>query len=249
MTNEPDTWETLCAMFVPPSIESKLTEKIISVEEKLRDKLQWKVKVLEQSGIPLAMTFIPKFELLNGCPKGDGCMIRECGGIKCAQRRVVYRAVCRECKKMGAAAESTYIGETCRPLRERAAEHRKNILMGDPKSFQLIHWMEQHGTSTTLPEFEFKVLASFGDALRRQLCEGLQILHSGTLNRKVEFNSNVISRLEVPDANIYHESWLREKLEDSASLKCKIGSFISVMSNVIAEWPESKENKKKCSSK
>ena len=62
LTNEPDTRETLCAMFVPPSIESKLTEKIISVEEKLRDKLQWKVKVLEQSGIPLAMTFIPKFE-------------------------------------------------------------------------------------------------------------------------------------------------------------------------------------------
>ena len=130
-------------MFVLPSIDSKSTDKIISVEEKLRDKLQWKVKVLEQSGTPLAMTFIPRFELLNWCPKGDGCLIRECGGLKCAQRRVDYSAVCRECKNMGTAAESTYIGETCRPLRERAAEHRKNLLSGDPKSFQLIHWMER----------------------------------------------------------------------------------------------------------
>ena len=51
--------------------------------------------------------------------------------------------------------------------------------------------------------------------------------------------------MEVPDSNIYHESWLREKLEDSASLKCKLNSFINVIiSHVIAEWPESKENKK-----
>ena len=56
-------------------------------------------------------------------------------------------------------------------------------------------------------------IARYEDALRRQLCEGLYILQSGTLNRKVEFNNNVISRLEVPDLEIYQEKWLKEELE------------------------------------
>ena len=47
LVHEKDTRDTVCTMFVPPSIDSKLTEKIISVEEKLKDKFEWKVKVHE----------------------------------------------------------------------------------------------------------------------------------------------------------------------------------------------------------
>ena len=245
LVHETDTRDTVCTMFVPPSIDSKLTEKIISVEEKLKDKFEWKVKVLEQSGTPLAMSFLPRFELLHGCPRGGTCLVSECKGLKCAPRRVVYSAVCKDCKKSGNAEMSTYIGETCRPLRERVLEHRRSLTNADPRSFQLAHWMESHGTGVTLPEFEFKVIASYEDALRRQLCEGLHILQSGTLNRKLEFNNNVISRLEVPDSNIYQESWLRERLDDRSSYRSKINSFIGVMSSILNDWPYNKYNKKK----
>ena len=114
--------------------------------------------------------------------------------------------------------------------------------MADSRSFQLLHWMDCHKTSTMLPEFEFKVIARYEDTLRRQLCEGLQILNSGMLNRKLEFNSNVISRLEVPDSDIYQESWLREKLEDNVSFKFKIKCFINVMSGIISDWPQTRGN-------
>ena len=93
-----------------------------------------------------------------------------------------------------------------------------------------------------LPEFEFKVIAQYEDALRRQLCEGLHILNSGTLNRKLEFNSNVFSRLEVPESEIYQDNWLRGKLEDSASFKFKLKCFISFMSNMLSDWPQTREN-------
>ena len=157
-------------MFIPPSKESRLIKKIISVEENVKDKLQWKVKILEQSGSPMAMAFLPKFELAQGCPKGESCQISECKGLKCAPRNVVYKAVCAQCKKSGNTDRGTYIGETCRPLRDRVSEHRKSLLSGDTRSFQLLHWMDCHGTSTELPQFDFKVIARYEDALRRQLC-------------------------------------------------------------------------------
>ena len=34
-----------------------------------------------------------------------------------------------------------YVGETSRPLRERAREHRRNMLEWNKESFWLEHWM------------------------------------------------------------------------------------------------------------
>ena len=38
LVHETDTRDIVCTMFIPSSTNSKLTEKIISVEEKLKDK-------------------------------------------------------------------------------------------------------------------------------------------------------------------------------------------------------------------
>ena len=46
-------------------------------------------------------------------------------------------------------------------------------------SYQIIHWMEQHGMDMTCPEFDFEVLARYSDPLRRQINEGLNILKLG----------------------------------------------------------------------
>ena len=65
--------------------------------------------------------------------------------------------------------EHVYVGETARPWRERTLEHAENAEKWLPKSFILDHWMSRHGTSTTMPEFTFKIESSYTDALRRQL--------------------------------------------------------------------------------
>ena len=68
---------------------------------------------------------------------------------------------------------------------------------GNIGSFQINHWLEKHHTSICAPEFKWSVLDKYKDALRRQLCEGLYILESGSLNEKLEFNRNIICRLDV----------------------------------------------------
>ena len=55
--------ETVCAMFVPPSRKSELMGKVLQVENKLRTTLTWNMKIMEQSGIPLSLTIIPKFKM------------------------------------------------------------------------------------------------------------------------------------------------------------------------------------------
>ena len=51
--------ETVAVMFVPPSNGSQLINKVEAVENELRKSLSWNVKVMEQSGTPLALIFIP----------------------------------------------------------------------------------------------------------------------------------------------------------------------------------------------
>ena len=82
--------------------------------------------------------------------------------MKCAPRWVIYSDVCTDCKKSGNTGVSTYIGKT----------------NADPRSFQLAHFMESNWTRVTLPEFEFKVIASYEDALVTFQ------YHSWTLTRK-----------------------------------------------------------------
>ena len=92
------TKETLAVMFIPPSVNSLLLQKIMEAEEKLAPEMDWNVKLIEQSGIPLGMTFIPKFPLLQGCPRGMDCKLCENTGIKCNKKGVIYRATCKWCK-------------------------------------------------------------------------------------------------------------------------------------------------------
>ena len=65
-----ETGDIICAMFVPQSNNGQLLKRIEEAELKLKGEMSWRIKLLEQSGIPLALSFIPKFPLNAGCPKG-----------------------------------------------------------------------------------------------------------------------------------------------------------------------------------
>ena len=87
---------------------------------KLSDEMSWGVKILEQSGIPLALSFIPKFPLNSGCPKGNDCIICNNTGVKCGTKGVIYMASCEWCnsgagmeaKENDCGARGTYYSES-----------------------------------------------------------------------------------------------------------------------------------------
>ena len=136
------------------------------------------------------------------------------------------------------ASEISYIGETARPFRERVAEHLRNLANGSTKSFIIAHWMEAHESSLEPPDFEWKVLESYGDALRRQLGEGLHILHSGVLNRKQEYNNNIICRMQVTKGkDDLSERDLQKELEKKKIYNNRLKSFIK---NVIIDKKNNK---------
>ena len=90
--------EIVSAMFVPGSTNLLLLQKIVEAEEAMAPDMQWKVKIVEQSGFPLGMYFAPKFPLLAGCPRGEGCNICGNTGVKCNKKGVIYKASCQWCK-------------------------------------------------------------------------------------------------------------------------------------------------------
>ena len=76
------------------------------------------------------------------------------------------------------------------------------------------------------PEFKWKILDSYKDALRRQLCEGLYILEAGALNKKVEFNRNIICRLESPVDTLVTNKQLKQEINRRRTYNEKIACFI-----------------------
>ena len=121
----------------------------------------------------------------------------------------------------------SYVGETARPVRERIYEHMQNLKNGNPKSFIISHWMEAHAHSTSAPVFDWKVIDSYNDALRRQLGEGLHILETGALNRKLEFNQNIICRMEVAVNDNPSDDDLKKELSKRKTYTDNLLNFIA----------------------
>ena len=94
-----DNKEIAATMFIPPSGGSLLFKHIEEEENKMVGEMSWKIKLIEQSGVPLNLIFIPKFPLSDGCPRGEECSLCENTGIKCNTKGVIYKATCEWCKR------------------------------------------------------------------------------------------------------------------------------------------------------
>ena len=218
---------TTSTFFVPPTAGSRLYMEVMKREQLLRKETNWNVKILEAPGTPLLNRLSSTFPITQGCPRGESCSLCDGSGIKCSKKGIVYEASCSECELTAA----TYVGESSRPFRERILEHVKNAAGWNSKSFILRHWMRQHGLQTTCPKFTSKIIASYSDPLRRQLCEALHILEKGTLNSKTEFNMNEICRLQCETTQDMNTRVTREQDEEKRE-KCDIIQFIAVMSSL-----------------
>ena len=232
--------ETSTTMFVPSSPKSILLTMLQEAEEDLNRDIPWKVKLLEKAGRPLRNVFLPKFPIDKGCVLGTECRGCENNGLTCRQKGVVYMAVCERCetdiKQCGeidciAIEEKChkYIGETSRTFRLRVAEHMKALHDLNPKSFQLLHWAKHHKDDLTCPEFKFKKVQQFNDALSRQLCEGILILEEGSLNKKNEFRMNNICRLVAQKDSRTEEEDRKKLLLQRAEDEELVASFIKAL--------------------
>ena len=118
-----------------------------------------------------------------------------------------------------------------------------NLKNGNPKSFIISHWLDAHPMSVEPPEFEWKVVDAYSDALRRQLCEGLQILETGSLNKRLEFNNNNLCRMRVSSSNSdLTEKELQRELDKKKEFNGRIKKFISVMSKLSTAIEIKKKN-------
>ena len=157
---KPDVSSTL---FVPASRNSLLFKLICEKEYTVAKNMDWSVKVLEQPGIPLLNSFIHKFPISDGCPKGELCTLCSNDCKKCSIKGAIYRIFCVNCQVEitgdNGYAEGqnipTYVGETSCPVRERISEHWKNLRNWNRESVMLQHWMKYHGTDTQYPDFKF----------------------------------------------------------------------------------------------
>ena len=212
---------TTTTFFVPASKNSLLFKLIKEKEDKIRNLFEWKVMILEAPGTPLLNRLTSNFPIEEGCPRGLDCVICGSEKSKCGRKGVIYKAKCLKCSNLKTVSSSpTYIGETSRPWRDRVIEHMNGIKKINPDSVFIEHWMLMHGTETVCPDFKFEIVTAYPDPLRRQIGEALNILTSGTLNRKTEFNMNEIGGFDAKEhpadviKRVKHELDQRKKIKD-----------------------------------
>ena len=92
--------------------------------------------------------------------------------------------------------------------------------------------MEVHASETKCPDFKFKILDQYSDALRRQICEAINISRIGTLNRKSEFNSNELCSLEVIHNTAEQERKWKDVFSSQKSHREKMKSFCDEMKKI-----------------
>ena len=234
---------TTTVMFIPKTHNGRLMEMIQNAEDKLT--VGWRTKIVEKPGIPLYKKFNKSFTMVSGCARGQMCKVCDNLGTKCTQKGVVYKAVCLDCHQDDL-NKGTYIGETSRQFGTRVTEHFYNLSKWRKESFMICHWMEQHSTQTTPPQFKFSVISSHKDALSRQLSEAIHIRSQGNLNKRNEFSINELVRLEA--AKYSWDLEVENKAErDREREYCeRINNFIAVMSSVWRLSTNTPKNKSNC---
>ena len=93
--------------------------------------------------------------------------------------------------------------------------------------------MDHHSTDTMRPKFKFEVVSQYPDPLRRQLAEALEIMDTGNLNKRLEFNSNEFCRMESKIFGLDLERYILREQAEKREFKEKVNCFIKVMSRAI----------------
>ena len=188
---------TTTVLFVQQTPGGELAKRFREAEKELSRMTGFRVKISERNGTKA------KAILQKGNPWSElKCENEECypcaNGDKfdCSRRSIVYKSTCKQCKDEG--KPMWYVGESSRSSRERGGEHLNDFTKEKEDSHMLKHLEVAH-PGQKIPNFEFRVKASFKSALVRQVTEAVLIRRAGdaTLNSKGVFNRCSLPRLTV----------------------------------------------------
>ena len=216
---EPDT---LAVMFVEQTFGGELAKRLQVVEDRLARMTGYRVRISETSGSQLCR-LLPNTNPWSGVDCGSSeCYTCSQGGETledCKRRNVLYESVCTVCnveidnikKKDIRNMNGVYVGETGRSIHERAKEHQQDAQTHKIESHMYKHWKIEHPELEEQPKFKIKIVASFRDALSRQISESVRIDMRGenVLNSRTEY-----SRCTIPRLTIDKERWKTRKTEE-----------------------------------
>ena len=112
--------------------------------------------------------------------------------------------------------QGVYVGESARSIFERAKEHQADEEGRKEDSHRIKHWLSSHQELKSPPKFRVEVVASYRDAMTRQIAEAVRIDLRGenVLNSKSEY-----SRCKIPRLVIDQEDWKTYKKKEKAELE------------------------------
>ena len=222
--------ETIAVMFVDQTKGGALQKLMQEAEDSIALMVGYRVRVVESSGTQLGR-LLPYTNPWQGRHCGrDSCYTCSQGGDElqnCRKRNILYESMCRVCnpeedkgvdgKKMEKfeafrKQPGVYVGESSRSIYERAGEHHRDAQGQKEDSHIFKHWKTSHPELPEAPKFTIKVVASFQDAMSRQLSEAVRIDLRGSniINSKSEY-----SRCRVPRLRIDKEEWKEDDQRQS----------------------------------
>ena len=187
-------------LFVPPTPNSELANKIKKITEETKRTYGLKVKVVERAGKKI-QNMLPGLQTDTNCERGD-CIVHQHSNsekkLDCNIEGIVYQGICRKCKENG--ISSVYIGETSRSMYVRGKEHLNAI--GNPTNHKhnafAKHIIEQHSDEREDVKFDIDIIGSFKRPLQRQIREGVEIINCKgdiIMNSKIDHFQPAINRM------------------------------------------------------
>ena len=184
--------------------------------------LGFKIKIQEKGGTKIQDVLSNK-----NLWTGEKCGREECTPCgqnlektqDCTVRNIVYESRCGLCNPGGETGlknladgrelPSIYVGETSRPLKERAGEHVSDYNKGAEDSHMLKHWSLSHKNEK--PKFNQFIVGKYKTALGRQVGEAIRIqMRGNTLNSTGAYNRCRLTGLVIDsewDRKVWEESW------------------------------------------
>ena len=219
--------ETVAVMFVDQTVGGLLAKRLQEAEDRISMFTGYRIRMVESSGTQLCR-MLPNTNPWSGmdctrtdcvpCGQGDEVL------LDCKRRNLLYESVCWICEKEEQSGKKVpsdgkvsrtiskhggvYVGETARSLYERSGEHHQDATNIDDDSHMVKHWLQEHPQEANLPEFRFRMVASFQDSLTRQVAESVRInmREGAVLNSKTEY-----SRCKLPRLTVDVEEWMKQR--------------------------------------
>ena len=239
-------------MFVTHTHHSELAGEFRETENKLEEMTDMRLKMVEKAGTKIGDI------LTDGDPwSGQDCSRETCwlcetklktGKNKrqeCTKRNLVYETYCMNCEETEKQKQEKekgehepgeekpiklYIGETCRSVWERSAEHMADLRSLNPTSHLLKHILDKH-EEEEIDEIKFgiKIIKYTRTPFERQILESVKIQQERQdhflLNSRAEYNRCAIPRLSSKIGEKEFKKWEKEgekEMEREEALKEKI---------------------------